>query len=141
MQLEACLVCGSSVGVRCCSHCRVICYCSEQCQLQDWAHHRELCDEMRAARKELAIRPCKHSRLPKTQTNNGIVTVVSEADMERLCYNLQHDIPAVLDHRTGRVTVMVDMESVAKGPLRLLEVETGQPVMTMTQLTAYLDEF
>ena len=38
--------------LRCCSRCRSITYCSRECQIADWSVHKELCDEVAAARAE-----------------------------------------------------------------------------------------
>ena len=36
--------------LRCCSRCRIVNYCSRECQVADWSDHKELCDEVAAAR-------------------------------------------------------------------------------------------
>ena len=38
--------------LRCCSRCRSVTYCSRECQAEDWSVHKELCDEVAAARAE-----------------------------------------------------------------------------------------
>lgn len=40
---SSCRVCGSNVGMRCCSRCRVPYYCSTECQRLDWREHKRVC--------------------------------------------------------------------------------------------------
>jgi hypothetical protein len=48
----SCRRCLSSENLKSCSKCRVVCYCSRECQVADWPKHKEYCKEMARLRKD-----------------------------------------------------------------------------------------
>lgn len=40
---KRCSLCGSDGTVKVCSKCNYTCYCSEECQHEDWADHKDIC--------------------------------------------------------------------------------------------------
>ena len=51
---KECRVC-STAGVKRCDHCRVVFYCGQKCQTEDWPNHKASCKKSQKSQKRLAI--------------------------------------------------------------------------------------
>lgn len=50
-----CEICGKSEDIKRCAKCKVVAYCSRECQKSDWKKHKKICPQLAAQRSGLGV--------------------------------------------------------------------------------------